>query len=258
MEGQAVKEIAALEDKSKTIEVDGKTFARETFHPVQYIPRPMALTGKTLTGLIDYLKANREGIPIDDQLVQVEDYSKVVLHERFSGDDLKRTVFYVAKLDDSLPTFRFDTYMPVEEFIIKARALFQPSTDLDAVIAIVSRVVAQDEISGSDNGISQSLQVKKGVSGALSESIHTKGMYDLRPYRTFRELTQPESKFILRLKPVDGGLPQVALFDAEGGTWRYKAMQEIKIYLQEYFESFGIDIPVYAEKRRTNWHQEPC
>jgi len=245
MEGAAVQKIAELEDKNKVIEVGGKTFARAGFTPVQYIPRPTALVGKTLTGLIDYIRCNREGIMQDACMIQVVDYGRVELISAFNGDDLKRSEYYHAVLDEKLPSFRFDEYLPVEEFIIKARALFQHTDDLDTIISIVSKVVAQDEIASKDDGLAQTVTVKRGVSGAMTTDVETKGMYELRPYRTFREVQQPASKFILRLKGGDG-LPRVALFDAEGGSWRYAAMQTVKSILIADLEITGIEIPVFA------------
>jgi hypothetical protein len=244
MEGAVVDKIAALESQGQTIVIDGKTFARSNFTQVKYKkPRPGFIEGSTLTGLVDYLKVNVEGISKDDCMIQVHDHANVSLIERFTEEDCGRTTFFKSVLDNSLPVFKFDQYMPVEEFIIKSRALMQPSDDLDQIIAIVSKVVAQNEITADDNGLAQNIQVRKGVSGALSAEASTKGMYELRPYRTFREFNQPASKFILRLKPIEGGLPQVALFDAEGGIWRYQAMLEVKKFLDE---KLAHTIPVFA------------
>lgn len=245
MDGTAVSAIAALEDKNKTIEIAGQTFARADFKRVMYNPRPQALEGKTLSGLIDYIKENREVIIPSVCMIRVVDHSEVKLVRAFDGEDLKRTEYYRATLDGELPVFPFDRYLDVEDFIIKARALFEPSEDLDAIVAIVSRVVAQDEITAKDNGLAQEVQVRRGVSGAMTDGVETKGMYELRPYRTFRDVRQPDSKFILRLKARDGSTPMVALFDAEGGIWRYKAMQTIKEFL---VDQVGRDagIPVLA------------
>jgi hypothetical protein len=246
MDGTAVKEIAALEDAQKTIEVGGQTYAREEFKPVFFDPRPSAVEGNTLTGLVDYLKSNIEGVKIEDCLLVVKDYAHVELVEKFGGASKKRTVFFAATLDKNLPVFPFDNFVAVEDFIIKARSLFQPTEDLDAVVALVSRVTEQNQITAKDDGISQEVQVKKGVSGAVSEGVSTKGIYSLKPYRTFRELSQPESSFILRLKAQTGDLPRAALFDAEGGTWRNIAMAGIKGYLENQLSIYGIAIPVIA------------
>jgi hypothetical protein len=245
MEGTAVKAIAELEDKAKVIEINGRQYTRVDVKPViEYVARPAAIEGSTLAGLVDYIVKNREDIDLGICMLQVVDHGRVDLLEVFQGDDARRTTYYRAKLDGQLPAFKFDEYLGVEEFIIKARALFQHTADLNAIINIVSRVVAQDEITAKDDGLSQTVQLKKGVSGALSEGVQTQGMYELRPYRTFREIEQPASRFILRLKASDGGLPRVALFDAEGGTWRYTAMQTVKAHIDAALQ--GVGVPVFA------------
>lgn len=244
MDGEAVKEIAALADAQKTIEVDGQTFARQTFTPVYADPRPEALKGKTLTGLVEYINSNREAVDFSQAMLQVASPGEVRLFTRYEGKSAARTMFFRAELDAGLPVFPFDAFMPVEDFIIKAKALFQPNDDMVAAIALVSKITEQNQITAKDDGISQEVQVKKGVSGAVTEGATTRGCYTLRPYRTFRELMQPESRFILRIRAVEGKLPHVALFDAEGGVWRNFAVKAIKDYLDA--ELFEVGIPVLA------------
>lgn len=52
----------------------------------------------------------------------------------------------------------------------------------------------------------------------------------LKPFRTFTEITQPESAFVLRMRE-SGGI-QVALFEADGGAWKNEAILAIKDYLE--------------------------
>lgn len=244
MDSELVDKVKALVEDNQQIEVDGHTYAKAGYKLVQYFkPRPSHLQGMTLTGLVDYLHANREQIDLTQLMLLVHDFSSVSLVERFTAEEAGRTVYYKVNLDSNLPTFRFGEYMPVEDFIIKARALMAPSDDLDAIITIVSKVVAQDEITAGDNGLAQNVQIKKGLSGAVATGVSTRGTYALSPYRTFRELEQPMSRFILRLKAVEGELPHVALFDAEGQIWRHWAMQEIKNWL---VAQIGDAIPVLA------------
>jgi hypothetical protein len=54
----------------------------------------------------------------------------------------------------------------------------------------------------------------------------------LAPYRTFVEVTQPESDFVFRMQ--NG--PRCALFEADGGAWKLTAMRHIKEYLQAALE----------------------
>lgn len=65
------------------------------------------------------------------------------------------------------------------------------------------------------------------------ESSKTEPMIKLSPYRTFREIEQPESLFLLRMKRERGGVPYVALFEADGGQWKHDAITKIKMYFKE-------------------------
>lgn len=50
----------------------------------------------------------------------------------------------------------------------------------------------------------------------------------LQPFRTFLEVAQPESEFLLRVDSEKG----IAFFEADGGIWRLEAKRNIA----EYFE----------------------
>ena len=50
----------------------------------------------------------------------------------------------------------------------------------------------------------------------------------LRPYRTFTEVEQPESEFILRLD--DEG--RVGIIEADGGAWKMTAKANIAAYFE--------------------------
>ena len=51
----------------------------------------------------------------------------------------------------------------------------------------------------------------------------------LRPFRTFQEVEQPESEFLLRLDE-DGN---IGLFEADGGMWKLTARQTVKAFLEK-------------------------
>ena len=50
----------------------------------------------------------------------------------------------------------------------------------------------------------------------------------LRPFRTFQEVEQPESEFLLRMDE-EGN---IGLFEADGGMWKLTARQTIKAFLE--------------------------
>ena len=68
--------------------------------------------------------------------------------------------------------------------------------------------------------MSQTVTTRQGVSLMQMEAI--KPRISLAPFRTFREVPQPESEFILRLDEKDG----IGLFAADGGIWK-EAREEI-------------------------------
>lgn len=84
-----------------------------------------------------------------------------------------------------------------------------------------------------DDGVSQSVVMKSGIA-SVTEAI-VPNIVQLAPYRTFTEIDQPTSDFVFRMRT---GV-EVALYEADGGAWRNKAMQDIKTYLQSELE--GID-----------------
>ena len=62
---------------------------------------------------------------------------------------------------------------------------------------------------------------------ATTETV--KPRLTLCPFRTFREVVQPESEFILRLD--DKG--RVGLFEADGGRWKMEAKANIAAYFED-------------------------
>ena len=245
MDGSAVQEIKKTVLENQVVEIDGQKFGKGGFSVIRKIDRPTPIKGKSLTGLIDYLRCNRDNLDTTKLFIQINGHNSVSLFSTIEDSDKGRSEFFEAELDSALPVFRFEQYISIEEFIIKTRALFQNTADLDLAIATISRVTNLNATELADDGLSQGIQVKRGVSGALTDSTETKGVYTLAPYRTFRELKQPESQFILRLKAANSeSMPMVALFDAEGEIWRHNAVLDIKSWL---IEQLGdIDIPVIA------------
>ena len=63
----------------------------------------------------------------------------------------------------------------------------------------------------------------------LAATVEVRPYVNLQPFRTFLEVAQPESMFLLRLK--EGG--NVGLFEADGGVWRLEATRNIAGYFEE-------------------------
>ena len=82
----------------------------------------------------------------------------------------------------------------------------------------------ENSVSTNDNGVTQTVEARQGV--ALNALIEIKPRVMLRPFRTFLEVEQPESEFLLRVDPDEG----IGFFEADGGIWKLEAKKNIADY----------------------------
>ena len=78
----------------------------------------------------------------------------------------------------------------------------------------------------NDNGIATTVTTQKGV--ALQSNEQIRPIITLKPYRTFQEVEQPESIFLIRVN--ERG---ITFTEADGGMWKLKARQTVKAFLEE-------------------------
>ena len=136
-----------------------------------------------------------------------------------------RQVYYEAKATD-VPGFR-DGFREYEKAIIELRSQFAPSEGVDYLLDLLSRISKENGVTTTDNGVSQTVEARQGV--AIKAMVAVKPRVPLRPFRTFQEVDQPESEFLLRLDE-EGN---IGLFEADGGMWKLTARQTIKACLEE-------------------------
>ena len=116
--------------------------------------------------------------------------------------------------------------------IICLKSRFAPTEDRDYLVQLLGNITDQQSVQTKDDGITQSATVKSGIQLVGEQRI--KPIVTLKPYRTFLEVEQPESDFLIRLK--DG---RAALFEADGGAWKCEAVKNIADKLRELLE----DVP---------------
>lgn len=236
---EAIERIEQLVKGSYAIQVDDKIYSAQDLKPVLYEPKAAAIDVSTLTGFVGFIERNIDDLDFENYYTAVvDDPGKVMLCSALSGEKRAREVLVNARLDNYMQTFPFGQFMPQEEFIIKLHSLFEKKEgdDFDYVALMVSKIVQADTADTDDDGITQHVTVKRGISGALKEKGEIKPIVRLSPYRTFREIAQPESQFLLRIKTSDNGAVQAALFEADGGAWRNEARLRIAAYLKEHIK----------------------
>lgn len=190
-------------------------------------PFPDPITTFTLSGLVDYIDANVEGlIPeySDGKLIlHVVNHSEVRLYSKLSENEKKRYV--IAWCKAHVPDITFGKYMDTETFNTVLLSNFIETDARNETFKVVKSMTKEQSAQTSDDGVSQVITVKQGITKA--SNVQFQNPVPLKPLRTFTEIDQPESNFTLRINQD----AQVALFEADGGAWKNLAVQRIKEYL---------------------------
>ena len=232
MEVQTIEKLEQLITQNRTVEIDGQTFSERKMEPVFYTPRAQTLRIRSLLGFCDYIKSEFDGVKKESVMVIVDDVDSVRLVSKLYGKDRNRECLIEAMLS-GVDTFAFGDFMTQEAFAIQFRSLFVPNEENDTnyVLSFVSKLRGGTAISTEDDGITQQVGVTRGISGNLTAKERAKPIVKLAPYRTFREIEQPESEFLLRTRMDSNNIPLIALFEADGGAWRISAMKRIAEYI---------------------------
>jgi hypothetical protein len=227
----AVKAIQASVDVQR-VEVDGLIYTSKPVYLPPDEPSVTPITVHTLTGLVDYLRADLDEVQHAVQ-IHVVGPTLVRLVTSPEGRGRDRSSYLVADCKPIIGGgYSFGQFRPSENFIIDLMSLFERTEAIANILAVVGNVREESVRSSSDDGITQTVTARQGI--ARVTNVEVPNPVILRPYRTFPEVGQPESAFVLRLKSgKDGELPSCALFEADGGRWKLDAIYNIRQYLAE-------------------------
>lgn len=157
----------------------------------------------------------------------------------FSAMDRFMKRDYIAQSRPDVPTIRFNRYMPVEEFIIQLQTCFDEDENHNKskLLAFISKLSSEVKVEIEDDGISQKVTSSTGTAVKHSESITLPPIVRLKPMNTYPEIDQVETMYLLRVNK-DG---DVALFEADGGRWRFEAQKKIAEYIDERLGNMNLD-----------------
>lgn len=221
------------------IELNGVEYSsRKLFDMREAEPVIQPLGISTLQGLIDIWG---NGLVEVERVaaIYVTDHQTVTLVGRPFGRFRQREVFASANVYRE--SFRFGVFMLCDQFIVEAQSRIVRTADLEKLLAVVGNLSHQTEINANDDGVTQTVTVQTGVV--------RKGVKDLpnpvvlAPYRTFTEVEQPESTFIVRIEGDERAGPRVALFEADGGAWKREATVRIKKWFEDVDDNNGLELP---------------
>ena len=212
--------------KAEVREIDGVVYSDKNLTPVFKPNMKSKIETKTLDSIVEYIKHNIDevvsGKPV---IVHISDYNNVSVLSQADKDSRERDYYVTASIDTN--KFKYRYFYDTESFNIALQSMFVESGDREIILKVVGNIRESAVRSIGDDGVSQSVTVKTGI--ASVSNVKVPNPVVLRPYRTFTEIEQPESRFIFRMQ--EGGL--CALFEADGGAWEKKAVINIKEYLSD-------------------------
>ena len=216
--------------------VGGREYTTKELHPVHQ-PTAKTVGAHTLSGLVDFVRASEASL-WPGAVFHVEDYKQASLISGLNEPWRQRETYITATAHDL--RHKFADYMPVEEFVVYLQSMFVQDETTARVMRIVGNLTIGREVNVADDGMTQRVTAKAGVTRV--EVVDLPNPIALRPFRTFMDIEQPASRFILRIKGGAEDGPRCALFEADGGAWKIVAINSIR----EYLATALPDVPVVA------------
>ena len=202
-------------------------------------PSPDPIKMKSLSGLVEYLKRGT-ALDLEDEkaenlIIHIASPTLVTLYSGLNMDMQRHEYIHVSH---DMPQFRFGINLPLEEFIVGLQAKFVYTDDLAEVLKVVGNMKDEHVTTMKDDGTSQRVTVSAGAANVENKIVPNP--VTLAPYRTFPDVNQPESQFVMRMTSAGGGIG-CALHEADGEQWKVEAMRNIKDWLVDQIE--GMEDP---------------
>lgn len=240
----AINVLADLGKKAaepKQLAVNGHRFlvVGESYEEIEPIetPKPEKAVTRSLNALVALVKTEVAALYKDLPIyVSCEKHDRVrAFTKPDADDDLHRWTPYEAVAAD-LPPLVEGVRWGYDEAQIKLRSMFQRApvgkvNDVDYILGLISHMSADQSVKSDDNGVTQTVQVRKGVS--FVENQRVRPIVKLAPYRTFWEVSQPESEFVFRVYDDRS----ISLTAADGGMWKMEARIATLDYLTSALQS---------------------
>lgn len=224
----AIDRIAELAKPYTLSTNDGHRYCSVALREVKpEVELPARYSVDTLEALVKLIRT--EGVAQAPLLyVRVDSARRVMVDTTYTHKEyaeFSRLPLYEAVSD--VPSISVNESISQERAIVELQSLYAITEDRDYLLSLLSRIDVNQGVSSVDNGISQEVSVKTGA--VLKEQQTVQPIVHLQPYRTFLEVEQPASDFLLRLDKE--GRP--ALYEADGGAWKLEAKRNIAAYLGE-------------------------
>ena len=210
MLAKLIDKIVTLKE-TKTFEIGGQTYADAPLTRIPpHVDRPDCVQVSGLDGVCKLIRT--ELAKIDTVvMVQAKAHNAVEVMTTYLPD-FSRNILYCAKAD--APGLRTG-FRSREAALIELRSLFIPNEGTAYLLDPLARMT---------DGVTQTVEARQGVS--LNCTVEIKPRVQLKPFRTFLEVEQPESEFLIRVDAEEG----IGFFEADGGIWKLEAKRNIAEY----------------------------
>lgn len=211
----------------KEIEIGGESFTTKPVYRVPAVKIADQLGVNTLRGLIDYVVQSIDDDTRGKIFAHIYSESRVDICQHLDNSN-RRGWLVTAEYKNQLFTFghKYDQ----ASFITLLQANFVDTADRTKLQKIVGGLTDESSLHLVDDGVSQKTTAKVGIT--TQERIETPNPFELAPYRTFPEIEQPVSEFILRLHRQADGVPLVSLHESDNAAWKLTAIKSIKAFLE--------------------------
>lgn len=242
------RELTEAKSQPTKFELDGRDYlvmngsAKEVRERDLVKPDPKSIF--TLQGLVDFIKADVDGLfqnPEVRHIVSVISPTQVNIVSPLCGQDNVR--HKIASCNYEADTIRFGSQLTQEDFIVMMQSRFVETDGRAMVLKVIGNMADQQTNTTADDGVTQQITVKKGVITNGTASFQNPAY--LQPIRTFTEVEQPESPFVLRVTPGDTEKKTpvtIALHECDGGAWKIKAVQTIGAWLREKLKDDNVEV----------------
>ncbi|MBR5248659.1 MAG: hypothetical protein IKV27_06955 [Lachnospiraceae bacterium] len=207
-----------------TVEIEGSVYSNQELVFVQDkkpMPKCIELTGLDSVCKMVRNEAEHVGLQI---FIQVKDYRNVSVFTSLDSDEDR---LYLYKCAADTPVVTTDRFMDYEKAVIELRSLYIPNDGTDYLLQLLSSISNESRVTSSDNGVTQRIEATNGI--ALSSMVTVKPRVTLQPFRTFIEVAQPASEFLLRIN--ERG--EIGFYQADGGVWKLEATRNVAAYFEE-------------------------
>ena len=206
-----------------TAEVDGSVYSNQELIHIQDkkpMPRCIDLTGLDSVCKMVRNEADHVGLQI---FIQVKDYKSVSVFTSLDGDEER---LYLYKCMADTPAVTTERFMAYEKAVIELRSLYIPNEGTKYLLQLLSSISNESKVISSDNGVTQQVEARSGI--ALNSMVKIEPRVTLQPFRTFIEVEQPASEFLLRIN--ERG--EIGFFPADGGVWKLEATRNVANYFE--------------------------